>query len=118
MRNTWIIAMAFAAACAGEGDGKGDLCTELPVDVTVLSSAGEPLATATVEMDNVACTGDGTSNVYHCTAIQNETGMYQITILEPNHNAFSEFIVLPAPEDWCDEPAFQFSATLGVMMGS
>jgi hypothetical protein len=119
MRNAWMIgAMAFAVGCAGEKDEEGELCTEMPVDVTVLSSAGEPVATATVEMDNVPCTSDGTSNVYHCTAIQNETGMYQVVALEANHNAFSEFILLPAPEEWCDAPAFQFTAELGVMMGS
>jgi hypothetical protein len=119
MRNLWIIgAMAFDVACSGEEGEEGDLCTNLPVEVTVVNSAGEPVPTATVEMDNVACAGDGTTNVYQCTAVQNDTGMYQLTVLEPNSNAFSQFLVLPPPEEWCDAPPFAFDVELGVMMGS
>lgn len=119
MRSKWFIgAAALAVACSGKEAEEGDICTELQVSVTVVSAAGEPLSTASVEMDGVECPGDGTSNVYSCTAIYDPLGSYQLTILEPNSNAFSQFITLPPPEEWCDGGPFPFDAQLGVMMGA
>lgn len=115
-----LIGAAFAIACNGkeEDETTGPLCTELPVQITVVNSSLEPVSDAVVKMDNVECTGDGTSNIYDCVAIQNATGQNQLVIIHPNANAYAEFLVLPAPEDWCDSPAIQHDVQLGVMMGS
>lgn len=115
-----LIGALLLSACGGkeEEEEVDPLCTSMTIEVTVIDAGGLPLADAAVELDNVACEGDGTSNVYTCSAIQNEAGRYQIVILHPNANAYSQLLPLPAPEAWCDTPVYQHSAQLGAMMGS
>jgi hypothetical protein len=122
MKNTWIIGATalgalFFMGCSGEEKEEGEICTNLQVNVTVTLSSGQPATAATVKLDGAECTGDGTG-VYVCTAIQDALATYQLSVLEGNSDAFSQFLALPAPEDWCASSPFPVDVLLDGMMGA
>lgn len=109
MKHLWIV--AFAVACGGK-----DNCEDfppLPVDVTVLDPAGDPVEGAPVEMDGAACTENGGGS-YACEVIDGGAG--QLSIVDGRYNAHSEFLELPEPA--CEPETFAVTVTLDAMMGA
>ncbi|MCB9687532.1 MAG: hypothetical protein H6738_16425 [Alphaproteobacteria bacterium] len=99
-------------ACGGGG---GDDCedpADMPVDVTVEDSVGNPVTEAPVELDGEACAdnGDGT---YACVAHPNGHG--QLSVVDGRFNAWSQFLELPDFE--CENDPFSVLVTLMPPMG-